>query len=59
MLTEGESNYIVTELECLAVILAIKKVRAYVEGSHSKVIMDHSALRWLKNSKDPTGRLAC
>ena len=34
MLTEAERNYTVTELEYLAVIWAIKKLRAYVEGSH-------------------------
>ena len=55
MLTDAEKNYTVTELERLAVVWAIKKLRTYVEGSHFEVIADHSTLRWPNSLKDPNG----
>ena len=57
-LNKHERNYTVTEKECLAVLFGIKECRAYIYGTHFKVVTDHSSLRWLLNLKDPDGRLA-
>lgn len=57
-LNSAQRNYSVSELECLAAFLSIKKFRCYVEGHPFTVITDHSSLKWLMNQKDLTGRLA-
>jgi len=51
-------NYSVTEMECLALIKGIKKLRAYIEGQKFGVITDYSSLQWLMQQKDLSGRLA-
>lgn len=57
-LTDRECKYSASERELLSVLHAIEQFRPYVEGSHFKVITDHSALQWLHKNKDPHGRLA-
>ena len=54
----AERNYSFTEKELLGVIWSIKKFRLYIEGHKLEVVTDHSALKWLNNFKNPTGRLA-
>lgn len=57
-LNRAQKNYNVTELECLAAVLSVKKFRPYIEGYHFKIITDHASLRWLMSQKDLSGRLA-
>ena len=56
-LNPHEKNYMVSEKELLVVLWSIEKLSPYVEGYHFTVVTDHSTLKWLKNLKDPTGRL--
>lgn len=56
-LSSAQRKYQTTERECLAVILAVEKFRPYIEGARFTVITDHASLLWLRNLKDPAGRL--
>lgn len=42
----------------MAVVSAVEKFRAYIEGTRFTVISDHYSLLWLHNLKEPKGRLA-
>ena len=57
-LNRCQRNYSVTELECYAAVLSVKKFRAYIEGYEFEIITDHSSLQWLMQQKDLSGRLA-
>lgn len=53
----AERNYSATELECLAVIWGIRRMRNYLEGYAFTVVTDHQALKWMRKLESPTGRL--
>lgn len=57
-LNSSQRNYSVTELECLAAVLAVEKFRPYIELHNFTIITDHIALKWLMSQKDLCGRLA-
>ncbi|KAG1043320.1 hypothetical protein G6F43_011674 [Rhizopus delemar] len=57
-LKSSEVNYGVSKLECLAVIWAVKLFRPYLLGRKFTIITDHSALKGLLNTTNPTGIIA-
>src|SRR3954470_13231082 len=57
-LSQAECNYSVTDRECLAVVAAFKKFRPYILGRRTVVIGDHTAMKWLFNKVDLSGRHA-
>lgn len=57
-LNSAQSNYSVTEKECLAAIMAVKRFRPYVELMPFTIITDHASLKWLMSLRDLNGRLA-
>jgi hypothetical protein len=57
-LSKTERNYSVGERKALAVIFAIEKFRAYVEGVKFTVVTDHSSLGDLSKMWNPSGHLA-
>lgn len=58
LLTKAEANYSTIEREALAIVWALDKFRAYIDGQEITVATDHQPLKWLMNLKSPTGRLA-
>lgn len=57
-LTKAEKNYTTTEKEALAVVRAIKEWWFYLDGVKFIVETDHSALRSVLKTREPTGRIA-
>ena len=56
-MNSSQRQYTVTEQECLAVLFGIEKFRPYVEGTKFRVLTDHHSLLWIRNLKNPSGRL--
>jgi hypothetical protein len=57
-LLPAEKNYSATDLECLAVVWAIKHFHNYLYGHMFEVVSDHRALLALRDKSDVAGRLA-
>lgn len=57
LLNNAERNYSTTEREALAVVWAVERFRAYLDGQPVVIGSDHQPLRWLLSLKSPTGRL--
>ena len=53
-----EANYVIAEIEALAVVFGLRKFQHWIDGHDTTVITDCSALKFLTNSVKPaTGRL--
>jgi hypothetical protein len=57
-MNKAETNYPITDQECLAVIWAVKHFQYYLGLKPFTIVTDHSTLKWLKTSKLPKGRRA-
>lgn len=56
-LNRAEQNYNTTEKELCAIVWGVNQFRPYLFGQKFNIIIDHRALSWLFNIKDPGSRL--
>lgn len=57
-LNSAQKNYSITELECLAALICVRKFRPFIEMQDFTIITDHASLKWLMEQKELSGRLA-
>jgi hypothetical protein len=57
-LSSPERNYCVTRRELLAIVYFLKYFRHYLLGRKFLVRTDHSALQWLRKTREPIGQQA-
>ena len=55
-MTGAPRNYATHERELLAIVVAIKKWRAYIDGKHTRVITDHAPLTALHSQPNLSSR---
>ncbi|KAE8882649.1 hypothetical protein PF005_g24999 [Phytophthora fragariae] len=51
------AKYNISELECLAVVWAVRLFRPHLYDRKFTIVTDHVALKWLMTTKEPAGRL--
>ena len=57
-LNQAEKNYGITELETLAVVWGITHFHSYLYGNRVRVLTDHSAVKAVLETSNPTGKHA-
>ena len=57
-LNRAAKNYGITELETLAVVWGVSHFRTYLYGNAVKVLTDHSAVKLVLETSNPTGKHA-
>lgn len=57
-LSPAEANYHSNELECLALVWALTKLRPYLYGRTFRVKTDNNVVRWLCQKKEIKGKFA-
>jgi len=57
-LRPAETRFMVTEIEGLALVEAIRHFRPYLVNNHFHIYTDHISLKWLQDIRASTGRLA-
>ena len=57
-LNKCEYNYCTTRKELLAVVYFTKLFRQYLLGKHFRIRTDHSAITWLRRTREPIGQNA-
>jgi hypothetical protein len=57
-LSDAESRYHSNELECLALVWSLKKFRCYVYGRPFTVRTDNTAVKWLCDKKELSGKFS-
>ena len=57
-LNKNQWNYIVSEMELLAIIFSLKQYSMFLRFHPYTIITDHRSLSWLLNIDDPKSRLA-
>ena len=57
LLSNAEKNYIICEIECLAIVRATTKCQQYLLGTTFTIVSDHLSLKWLNTKPDLSPRL--
>ena len=57
-MSRAEHTYYMTRQELLAVVVAVRHFRPYLQGKWFLAQTDHASLKWLLNIKHPEGQVA-